>query len=83
MAPYLPKVSTPRPLYIQTTNEKIVHSAPCALNYVPALARYRAKYQADKAKWEANNPNEPYPHQPPQPDGRRSAAARKFPYPTH
>ena len=56
---------------------------PRTPNYVSSHARRLAKYRALKAKWEADNPNEPYPHQPPQPDSRRGAAARKFPHPTH
>ena len=68
------------PLYGHT-NDKIDRSR--CRNYVPHHARLLARYRARKAEWETNNPGTPYPHQPPQPDGRRGAAARKFPYPTH
>jgi hypothetical protein len=70
-------VSTPRPLYIQTTNEEIDRTAPCALNYIPSLTRHYARYEVHKAKWEAKNPDKPYHHSRPEPDGRHGAAARK------
>ena len=49
------------------TNYEIDHASyiPRTLNYISSYARHLAKYRALKAKWEANNPNEPYPHQPP------------------
>ena len=56
---------------------------PRTPNYVSSHAHHLAKYPALKTKWEANNLNEPYPHQPLQPDGCRGAAICKFPYPTH
>jgi hypothetical protein len=77
LKPLIHKVSTPRPLYIQTTNEEIVRSAPRALNYVSALVRRRARYEALKAKWEEKHPDKPYPHSRPEADTRRGAAARK------
>ena len=68
------------PLYGHTNNK--TDRSRCR-NYVPHHACLLARYLARKAEWETNNPSTPYPHQPPQPDGRRGVAARKFPYPTH
>jgi hypothetical protein len=65
------------PPYIQSTNE-IDRSKipPCADNFVPPLARRRAAYEAQKAAWEARNPDT-YPRNRPEADCRHGAAARK------
>jgi hypothetical protein len=68
----------PKTIFYRYTNDKIDRGhTDRTHNYVSPLARRRATYEAKKAKWEAQNPDIPYPDSPPIVGNRRGAAGRK------
>ena len=47
------------------------------------LAHHRQAFEAQKAEWEAKNPDTPYPHSCPEADTHHGTAARKYTCPTY